>query len=255
MPRANRLRIDGGIYHVTHRCHNRTSLLKFGRDRDAYRKIVREHLRQFDLALLDYCITSNHVHLLLDAPRRSELSAFMQVVEGEFARGYNRRKNRMNAFWGDNHHATLVESGSYLWSCLCYIELNMVRCGAVAHPRDWKWVGYHEIIGTWRRNRIIDLDRLCWRLGTANLVEVRENLERSLSDRIARDELKREAGWTESLAVGSTSFLEKIEPEISFRRKTEIVRTASDLWVLQECPISYGRENGPEKRAMDQKRT
>ncbi len=84
---------------------------------------------------------------------------------------------------------------------------------------------------TSRRNRIIYLDRLCWRLGTANLVEVRENLEKSLSDRIARDELKREAGWTESLAVGSTSFLARIEPEISFRRKTEIVQTESDLWV------------------------
>ncbi len=72
----------------------------------------------------------------------------------------------------------------------------------------------------WRRNRIIDVDRLCWRLGTAKLVEVR-GLERSLSDRMARHELKREAGWTESLAVGSNSFLERIEPEISFRRKAE----------------------------------
>ncbi len=84
---------------------------------------------------------------------------------------------------------------------------------------------------TSRRNRIIDVDRLCWRLDTAKLMEVRENLERSLSDRMALDELKREAGWTESLAVGSASFLERIEPEISFRRKTEIVQTASDLWV------------------------
>jgi putative transposase len=207
-------------------------------------------VRQFDIAILDDCITSNHVHLLLDTPRRSELSGFMQVVEGEFARRYNRRKQRMNAFWGDNHHATLVESGGYLWSCLCYIELNMVRCGAVAHPRDWKWVGYHEIMGTWRRNRIIDLDRLCWRVGTADLAEIRRNLERSLEEKIARDQLKREPCWTESLAVGTPSFLEEIEPQISFRRTTEIVRTADDGWALQETPIPYGRENDPEKRAM-----
>jgi len=37
-----------------------------------------------------------------------------------------------------------VEDGEYLWQCLCYIELNMVRCGVVEHPRDWAWVGYHD---------------------------------------------------------------------------------------------------------------
>src|SRR5437016_11903722 len=28
--------------------------------------------------------------------------------------------------------------------CLCYIELNMVRCGVVKHPRDWAWVDMHN---------------------------------------------------------------------------------------------------------------
>ena len=37
-----------------------------------------------------------------------------------------------------------MEDGEYLWQCLCYIELNMVRCGVVEHPRDWAWVGYHD---------------------------------------------------------------------------------------------------------------
>jgi hypothetical protein len=49
--------------------------------------------------------------------------------------------------WGDNYHATWVEDGPYLWWCRCYIELNMVRCGVVMHPRDWPWAGYHEIPG------------------------------------------------------------------------------------------------------------
>ena len=238
---------------MTHRCHNRTFLLKFACDRDAYRSVIREHLREFDLAILDYCITSNHIHLLIDTAERSELSGFMQVVQGEFARAYNRRKKRENAFWGDNYNATLVESGEYLWSCLCYIELNMVRCGVVSHPRDWKWVGYQEMMRIWRRNRVIDLDRLCWRLGTASLEEVRKNLGGSLAERIARDEIKREPCWTESLAVGSVSFLERIQPQICSRRETEILQTTGELWALQETPIAYGRENGPEKRAIGSK--
>ena len=48
---------------MTHRCHNREFLLKFARDRDDYRDRLREHLTEFEVALLDYCIICNHVHL------------------------------------------------------------------------------------------------------------------------------------------------------------------------------------------------
>jgi hypothetical protein len=126
---------------------------------------------------LDYCATSNHVHLLVDAEDRSEVSALMRGVAGEFARAYNRRKGRTNAFWGDNFHATLAEEGSCLWRGLCYIELNMVRAGVVSHPREWEWVGYHEIMGQRKRYRLLDLERLGWRLGTEPLILSRQETE------------------------------------------------------------------------------
>jgi putative transposase len=141
------------VFHLTHRCHNRAFLLRFARDREAYRAKLRQRLQEHEVWLLDYCLTPNHVHLLVDAQDRAEISAWMQKVAGEFARGYNRRKGRSNAFWGDNDHATLVEEGTYLWRCLCYIELNMVRAGVVSHPRQWEWVGHREIMGQRKRNR------------------------------------------------------------------------------------------------------
>jgi len=58
----------------------------------------------------------------------------MQEVASEFAREYNRRKGRMNACWGDNFHATLVESGRHLRECLGSIELNMKWCGRKSIP-------------------------------------------------------------------------------------------------------------------------
>ena len=128
--------------------------MSFVRDRNAYLAKLLAHLMVYDVSLLDYCVTSNHVHLLFDAPEREELSGLMREVEGEFAKDYNRRKERTNAFWGDPYHATLVQAGDYLWRCLCYIELNMVRCGAVKHPRDWEWAGYGEIMGVRQRYRI-----------------------------------------------------------------------------------------------------
>jgi len=246
MPRANRLRGEGGVFHVTHRCHNRTFLLKFVRDRDAYRELLREHLRQFEVSLLDYCITSNHVHLLLDANEREEISGLMREVAGEFARYYNRRKQRNNAFWGDNFHATLIEGGDYLWRCLCYIELNMVRCGVVSHPREWEWVGHGEIMGDRRRYRLLNLEQLCWRVRASGMDELRKNLAVSLEERITRDEMKRETYWSESIAVGSVGFVEKVQPMIVSRRQTEMEEVTEHMWVLSEKTIPYSSKRVAE---------
>lgn len=247
MGRANQFRGTGGIFHVTHRCHNREFLLKFARDRDAYRALLRRHLKHTGVRLLEYCLTSNHVHLLLDTLEREQMSELMQGLAGEFARAYNRRKARMNAYWGDNYHATAVEEGPYLWRCLMYVELNMVRCGVVKHPREWEWVGYRELMGERRRYRLLDLERLCWRLRTSSLSEVRENLERSLAERIAQNQMQRESCWTEALAVGRREFVEKVEPQIATRREMEIVESETG-WLLKEGPVPYGLKTDPKKR-------
>jgi putative transposase len=80
MARAHRLKVQGGIFHITHRWHNRAFLLKFARDREAYRAKMREALGQFEICLLNYTITRNHVHLLVDAENRFEVSGFIQKV-------------------------------------------------------------------------------------------------------------------------------------------------------------------------------
>jgi hypothetical protein len=75
------------------------------------------------------------VHLLMDAEERSEVSGFMQEAAGEFAREYNRRKRRMNAFLGDNFHATLVESGRFLFMGMHLLHrIKHEDCGEGQRP-------------------------------------------------------------------------------------------------------------------------
>lgn len=118
----------------------------------------------------------------------------------------------------------------------------MVRCGVVGHPREWEWVGYHEIMGKRRRYRLLDLERLCWRLGTADVKEVRENLEAALVEAIAQGKLKREPVWTESLAVGSAGFVEKAKPLVLTRRETELIELGDGVSLLRESAPPYGLE-------------
>ncbi|MFP4029016.1 MAG: hypothetical protein ACLFWL_14595 [Candidatus Brocadiia bacterium] len=61
--RTSRYILPGHAYHLTHRCHDREFLLRFQRDRDTYRKWLREGIARHGVAVLGQCITSNHVHL------------------------------------------------------------------------------------------------------------------------------------------------------------------------------------------------
>jgi hypothetical protein len=65
-----------------------------------------------------------------------------------------------------------------------------------------------------------------------------------LEETIIRDELKRAAYWTESLAVGSPAFLERVQPLIVSRRETEIEETAEHVWTLSETAVPYGQKTG-----------
>ena len=90
MPRANRYIQPGYVYHLTARCHDKTWLLKFAIHRNEYRKRLQKNVRGApDVSLLSYCITSNHVHLLMTARHPEAISTFMQRLQGEFAERFN----------------------------------------------------------------------------------------------------------------------------------------------------------------------
>src|SRR5262245_46915741 len=101
MPRANRHFVPGQIWHITHRCHEQAFLLKFARDRRRYLRWLFEAKKRFGLCVLNYVVTSNHVHLLVRDTEEGVIARSMQLAAGHTARAYNRRKERAGAFWED----------------------------------------------------------------------------------------------------------------------------------------------------------
>ena len=65
MPRANRYFIPCHVWHITHRCHKQEFLLKFKRDRERWLYWLWEAKKRFGLTILNYIVTSNHIHLLV----------------------------------------------------------------------------------------------------------------------------------------------------------------------------------------------
>jgi putative transposase len=65
MPRANRYYIPGHIWHIRHRCHKKECLVKFKYDRERRLNWLFEAIKRFYLTILNYILTSNHIHLLV----------------------------------------------------------------------------------------------------------------------------------------------------------------------------------------------
>lgn len=156
MPRANRHRIAAQVWHITERCHRQQFLLKLARDRRAWVGWLYEARKRFGLCVLDYQVTSNHVHLLVLDRGREEIAASLQLIAGRTGQSFNQRKRRRGAFGEDRYHAAAVDTQEYLARCLVYIDLNMVRAGVVRHPRDWEAAGYHELQQARVKYRIVD---------------------------------------------------------------------------------------------------
>ena len=145
MPRANRFFLAGHVWHITHRCHEKQYLLRYARDRQRWRYWLFESRKRFGLCVLNYIATSNHVHLLVRDRGQGEIARSLQLISGRCAQEFNQRKQRHGAFWQDRYHATAVDTDGHLARCMAYIDLNMVRAGAVTHPAQWEIGGYREI--------------------------------------------------------------------------------------------------------------
>ena len=118
MPRANRHFLPGHVWHLTHRCHQKAFLLKFARDRRCYLSWVFEAKKRFGLSVLNYMVTSNHIHLLVKDTGPNVIAQSMQLIAGRTAQEYNQRKGRQGAFWEDRYHATAIEANDHLHRCL-----------------------------------------------------------------------------------------------------------------------------------------
>jgi putative transposase len=99
MPRANRHYLPGQVWHITHRCHKKEFLLRFALDRRRWVSWLREARKCFGLSVLNYTVTSNHIHLLVAENGQPEaISKAMQLIAGRTGQEYNQRKGRKGAF-------------------------------------------------------------------------------------------------------------------------------------------------------------
>lgn len=79
--------------------------------------------------------------------RMYEVSEFMKMLKQRYTQWYNRRASRRGTLWEQRFKSILVErSEKALTTMAAYIDLNAVRAGIVADPKDYRFCGYGEAV-------------------------------------------------------------------------------------------------------------
>ena len=241
MPRARLFLISGYVWHLTHRCHNRDFLLRFDLDRKNWVDLMFQAIRRYGLHVLNFAITSNHIHLLIYADgRRHVIPRSIMLAASRTALDYNRRKDRTGAFWEGNYHATAVETGSHFQNCLVYIDLNMVRAGVVGHPEDWPFCGFQEIVGRRTRKCLIEKKLLMELTGVSDAARMRTVYQGWIDSALKSTDRSRKPMWTESVAVGREAFIDKIRTDLGLKVLYKEKSADSAGFILREPSWEYG---------------
>ncbi len=234
MPRANRCYLPDHVWHITHRCHKQEFLLGTKQDRENWSRWLLEAKKRYGLTVLNYIATSNHIHLLVYSKGSAEISKSMQLIAGRTAQEFNSRNKRKGAFWEDRYHAVAIDIETYLFHCMVYIDLNMVRSGVVDHPSQWDISGYNEIQNMEVEAPIIDLDQLVM----FSNVKTHEDLRKLHLAWHEKSEIIN-CNWTKSIAVGSLEFVEDVKRKLGISMRYRKIRDYGRVVTLREPLTQY----------------
>jgi putative transposase len=144
MSRPPRFSYAHALHHVTSRCNNREFLFTDS-SFELFHNILQEARSRFPLSLYNYCLMTNHVHLLFAVGRHDTLSKAMHWIGSTFSRRFNKATGRHGHLWEGRYRSTIVEDASYFFCCMAYVDLNPDRAGMDATPLDYRWSGHRAL--------------------------------------------------------------------------------------------------------------
>ena len=89
---------------------------------------------------------SNHYHLLLEL-REASLADGMCLLNGVYARKFNRRHRRQSHVFGERYWSKLVKGEAQFKENARYIVNNPVRAGMCVNAADYLWSSHLATLG------------------------------------------------------------------------------------------------------------
>ena len=114
MGRHNRILVDGGVYHIINRGHNRYKIFSTLDDYKVYKDIIRRYKKEFQFDIFHYCLMPNHIHLLLRIFKGIELPRLMQSVTQAYAKHYKKHYKFIGNLFQGRYKSPYIDKDEYL---------------------------------------------------------------------------------------------------------------------------------------------
>jgi REP element-mobilizing transposase RayT len=132
-----RMFIPGLGYFVTARCVQARYLLRPSSEtNEVLGGVLARAARMFEVEVFAFAFQSNHLHLLVRAPR-GNLPRFMQFVQANISKKVGALTRWSGTFWERRYSAEPVLDEESLVALLRYILSQGVKDGLVRKVRDW----------------------------------------------------------------------------------------------------------------------
>jgi putative transposase len=136
--RPPRFSYSHAVHHVTLRCNNREFLFTPS-SFELFLSVLHEARGALPVHLYNYCLMTNHVHLLFKVGCDDTLSKAMHWLSTSFVRRFNKATERKGHLWEGRFRSTLIEQETAFLRCMAYVDLNPVRAGMAAATADYPW--------------------------------------------------------------------------------------------------------------------
>ena len=133
MPRMARVVVEGVPHHITQRGNNRQDVFLVDEDRRSYIQTLRDKCQHHGVALLGYCLMTNHVHLIGIPRQAASLALALGQAHWRYAMRFHRRYGRSGHLWQNRFYSCPL-GPRRLATALAYVDLNPVRAGLVGEP-------------------------------------------------------------------------------------------------------------------------
>ncbi|QOR60950.1 transposase [Sulfurovum sp. ST-21] len=144
MPRKPRIEL-AGKYHIINRGVEQRKVFEEPADYEQFEELMCFYAKSFGITIHNYCLMSNHYHLLIEISREN-LSKFMRQLNMNYSIYFNKKNRRTGHLWQGRYKSWYVTDEAYLYTLMCYIEQNPLKANIVKTLEAYPYSSYHYFL-------------------------------------------------------------------------------------------------------------
>lgn len=142
MSKFGRVLLEGVYYHIINRGNQKQRVFLEDNDFEKYLELLKRYKRKYKFKMYAWCLMPNHVHLILEVNKPTELAKIMQGLNIAYARWFNKKYGKVGHLWQGRYKSMVIQKDKYVFDCISYVEINPVRANLIQSPLDYAWSSF-----------------------------------------------------------------------------------------------------------------